>query len=92
MHLHFANLVDDRLTDVTLSNQELRLDDDVLWKPLCRFPEIEEDLLLYLAILGGKSYSGYYDYGVQKTFSTIRIFSDFLNGKGFCVGENLQAV
>ncbi|KAF1791159.1 hypothetical protein GQ600_9853 [Phytophthora cactorum] len=46
MHLHFANLVDTRVTDVFLAKKELALDDGEQWKPLCCFPGMEEDLLL----------------------------------------------
>ncbi|KAG3053896.1 hypothetical protein PI125_g25943 [Phytophthora idaei] len=88
MHLHFANLVDTRVIDVFLAKKELGLDNGEQWKPLCCFPGMEEDLLLYLAILGGTSYSGYYDLRVQKTHSTKIVFLGYMGGKVFPVDEN----
>ncbi|KAG3047095.1 hypothetical protein PC121_g20266 [Phytophthora cactorum] len=88
MHLHFANLVDTRVTDVFLAKKELALDNGEQWKPLCCFPGMEEDLLLYLEILGGTSYSGYYDLRVQNTHSTKIVFLDYMRGKVCPVDEN----
>jgi hypothetical protein len=90
MHLHFANLVDTRLTDVFLANKTLVLGIQK-WEPLCAVPGIEEDLLLYLAILGGKAYSGYYDLRQDKTHSTKTVFWDYRRSVGFSVNENTQA-
>ncbi|KAE9060888.1 hypothetical protein PF005_g31669, partial [Phytophthora fragariae] len=91
MHLHFANLMDTRLTDVFLASKQLVLDNEKQWKPVCCFPGMKEDLLLYLAIMGGKSYSGYYDPQLQKAHSTKKVFLDYMEGKGFSVSENKAA-
>ena len=91
MHLHFANLMDAQITDVALEQGLLR-SYNVEWKPWCCFPAIEKDLLLYLAILGGKNHSGYDDRSCGTARSTLCIFSDFLAGPGFSWGENTHAV
>ncbi|EGZ29986.1 hypothetical protein PHYSODRAFT_469425 [Phytophthora sojae] len=74
MHKHFANLVDKEVTDVSLSNKKL-VTDAGGWAPKCSFSAIEDDMLLYLAILGGKRYSSYYDDIDRASYSTKRIFS-----------------
>ncbi|OWZ14827.1 Crinkler (CRN) [Phytophthora megakarya] len=93
MNLHFANVVDDQTTciDVMSSGGKLITEDRNLWGPLCRFPTIEKDLLLYLAILGGKDFSGYYDHLLKIAHSTFSIFSQYLSGKGFQTDENTNA-
>lgn len=70
LHLLFANLVDEQFTDVNLSDMKLTTDDDSPWELKCCFPAVEEDLLLYLAILGEWRYQSYYDQGCRKNFST----------------------
>ena len=75
---------------VKMSNGQLQTKRGT-WKPLCCFPSIEEDLLLYLAVLGGKTYSGYYDRMNNTDYSTLGIFSEYLRGPGFSTGENTQA-
>lgn len=40
------------------------------------FPAIEEDLLLYLSILGGKMYSGYFNRKDMEVYSTKDVFSN----------------
>ncbi|KAL8005952.1 hypothetical protein Plhal703r1_c06g0031031 [Plasmopara halstedii] len=50
MHLHFANLVDEQLTDMTISDGTLRTNSGT-WTLTCCFSAINEDMLLYLAIL-----------------------------------------
>lgn len=87
MHLHFANLKDEGLTAVTL-NKKLFVN-DVPWKPICQFPMIEDDLLLYLAILGGKEYPSYYDYTSGNKLSTRHIF---IETDSFPRHENTNAV
>ncbi|KAK1929667.1 hypothetical protein P3T76_014884 [Phytophthora citrophthora] len=61
MHLHFANLVDRLLTQVVLKYGVLQVDCEH-WVPRCVFSDIQDDMLLYLGVLGGKDYSGYYDH------------------------------
>ncbi|KAL8017398.1 hypothetical protein Plhal710r2_c023g0096471 [Plasmopara halstedii] len=53
MHLHFANLVDEQLTDMTISDVTLGTSSGT-WTLTCCFSAINEDMLLYLAIFGGK--------------------------------------
>ncbi|KAG7394876.1 hypothetical protein PHYBOEH_004500 [Phytophthora boehmeriae] len=81
MHLHFANLEDKELTDVGLAtstaDREYLWLNDIPWTPKCRFSDIEEDLLLYLAILGGKTCSSYYVHP-EKVYSAKYIFSEEL--------------
>lgn len=91
MNLHFANLVDDQLTDVMLYGGKLEVNGE-LWEPWCRFLTIEEDLLLYLAVLGGKTYSGYYNHPNREAYSTRHIFMMNLKGKGFSIDGNRNAV
>ncbi|KAF4031317.1 hypothetical protein GN244_ATG16772 [Phytophthora infestans] len=95
MHLHFANLVDEKVTDVIISNGELNMEPRttgplIPWAPQCCFSQMDKDVLLYLAILGGKTHSGYYQYtrgGVAH--STKFIFSE---SGAFPVHENKNAV
>ncbi|UIZ20494.1 hypothetical protein KXD40_001449 [Peronospora effusa] len=91
MHLHFANLVDPQATEVDIIKSQLEVNGKS-WEPLCCFPEIDEDMLLYLAILGGKAYSGYYDRRRSIGYSTLAIFSMYLKGHGFTSGENTDAI
>ncbi|KAI9986643.1 hypothetical protein PInf_025596 [Phytophthora infestans] len=77
MHVHFANLVDEEITDVAVLGGRLKKVDGTRWMPICRFPVIEEDVLLYLAVLGGKEFSAYYDYNIRKRFSTAGVFDEF---------------
>ncbi|UIZ20907.1 hypothetical protein KXD40_001422 [Peronospora effusa] len=91
MHLHFANLVDPQATEVDVIGNRLYVDSES-WEPLCCFPDIEEDLLLYLAILGGKTYSGYYDRHLSIDYSTSAIFSMYLRGQSFTTGGNTDAI
>ncbi|UIZ20906.1 hypothetical protein KXD40_001421 [Peronospora effusa] len=91
MHLHFANLVDPQATEVDVIGNRLYVDSES-WEPLCCFPDIEEDLLLYLAILGGKTYSGYYDRHLSIDYSTSAIFSMYLRGQSFTTGGSTDAI
>ncbi|KAE8895319.1 hypothetical protein PF003_g20690 [Phytophthora fragariae] len=95
MHLHFANLMDNELTDVQRSTNQLhKLRDGkwVPWRPLCCFPAINEDVLLYLAVLGGKKYSGYYDRVSNIPHSTLEMFQLFPKGTGFATHKNPNAL
>ncbi|CAI5705324.1 unnamed protein product [Peronospora effusa] len=91
MHLHFANLVDKQKTEVVINDRKLKID-GMPWKPSCCFPSINQDMLLYLAILGGKTYSGYYDRDQCIDYSTLGIFSEYLKGKGFMPKINRKSV
>ena len=91
MHLHFANLVDDQATEVMVGNDQLTTNEGV-WKPICCFPDINEDVLLYLAMLGWKTYSTYDDRVKCMSYSTLRIFSEYLKGKGRTTSENTNAI
>ncbi|KAF4031476.1 hypothetical protein GN244_ATG16709 [Phytophthora infestans] len=104
MHVHFANLVDEEITDVVVSGGKLKKVDGTPWMPICRFPVIEEDVLLYLAVLGGKEFSAYYDYNTGKKYSTAGVFDAFRRRIGneqhgntnalrkkYCEFENLVA-
>ncbi|RQM12257.1 hypothetical protein DD237_008544 [Peronospora effusa] len=90
MHLHFANLVDDQATEVDVLNGELKVNGKP-WLPRCCFPDIREDMLLYLAVLGGKTYSGYYDHRKGVNHSTRGIFSLYWRGRGFGTTHNYYA-
>ncbi|UIZ21983.1 hypothetical protein KXD40_008930 [Peronospora effusa] len=90
MDLHFANLAVDQATEVDIIGS-LKVN-SMPWEPLYCFPAIEEDLLLYLAILGGKTYSGYYDRQLSIDHSTLGIFSACLKGKGVTTGVNTNAL
>ncbi|KAF4030884.1 hypothetical protein GN244_ATG17305 [Phytophthora infestans] len=104
MHVHFANLVDEEITDVVVSGGRLKKGDGTPWIPICRFPVIEEDVLLYLAVLGGKELSAYYDYNTGTKYSTASVFDEFRRRIGnephgntnalrnnYCEFENLVA-
>ncbi|KAL7691080.1 hypothetical protein Plhal304r1_c010g0039341 [Plasmopara halstedii] len=84
MHLHFANLVDEQLTDITISDGTLKTS-NICWRPTCCFSAIDEDL----AILGGKILPSYYDLESLKNYSTQYIFK---LTKIFSVHENTKAV
>ena len=58
MHAHFANLVDRGINDYWLIRGILKKNNQD-WKVKCCFPAVEEDLLLYLSILGSKEYPTY---------------------------------
>lgn len=58
MHLHFANLVDEKITDVDVARGMLMVG-SFEWVPLCSFSDIHDDLLLYLSILGAKNSATY---------------------------------
>ncbi|OQS06071.1 Crinkler (CRN) family protein [Thraustotheca clavata] len=78
MHHHFANLVDKGLTDFVLAKQFLKLvNDGTIWEPKFCFPSIEDDILLYLAILGGKECPTYCDYFENIPFSAKYIHKEF---------------
>ncbi|KAL7998063.1 hypothetical protein Plhal703r1_c30g0117771 [Plasmopara halstedii] len=87
MHSHFANLIDDEVKDVFSWNGELTTNAG-LWEPKCCFPPVNKDVLLYLAILGGKIFPSYFDLG-EKHFSTKCIFA---TTEVFSVHENSNAV
>ncbi|EGZ24227.1 hypothetical protein PHYSODRAFT_296374 [Phytophthora sojae] len=89
MHKHFANLVDEEVTDVAVSAQQLMIG-DVAWEPKCSFASIVDDMLLYLAILGGKTYPSYYDRVSGTYHSTKQIFS-IVNPDEYVIHENTQA-
>lgn len=79
MHLHFANLVDEELTDLSALGNVLYAQIErefIRWSPQCCFPVVNEDVLLYLAILGGKEFPSYYDHWTRKQFSTKWVFSN----------------
>ncbi|KAG1713285.1 hypothetical protein DVH05_001005 [Phytophthora capsici] len=56
MQVHFANLEDEDITDVNVYWGRLfrRNTREEHWGPACHFPAIDKDVLLYLAVLGGK--------------------------------------
>ncbi|OQR84586.1 Crinkler (CRN) family protein [Thraustotheca clavata] len=76
MHKHFANLVDEEVSDITLAENGLEKN-DITWEPRCCFPSIEEDILLYLAILGGRKRATYYSHGSNTTYSAKKILDEF---------------
>jgi hypothetical protein len=88
MHLHFANLIDDEVKDMFAWKEALATNAGP-WEPKCCFPPINKDVLLYLAILGGKAFPSYYDYKGKKHYSTKWIFE---KTKVFSVHENSNAV
>jgi hypothetical protein len=91
MNLHFANLIDEDLKDLYASEGNL-LTKVSSWKPTCIFPAIDEDVLLYLAILGGKEFPSYMEYTSDtevKKLSTKWIFSET---RRFSTHENSNAV
>ncbi|KAG1688451.1 hypothetical protein DVH05_003656 [Phytophthora capsici] len=92
MHLHFANLIDEEITDVVVSrgNLEYQLNGRP-WSPICRFPVVEEDVLLYLAVLGGKKFSAYHNYKAEKRHSVVGVFKDFRKQCGSETHENKKA-
>ncbi|CAK4758886.1 unnamed protein product, partial [Aphanomyces euteiches] len=79
MHGQFANLIDESPTNIYSSGTELKkasptdtpplseedLPSLVSWKVKCCFPAIDEDILLYLSVLGGKSRSAYFENDVH---------------------------
>ncbi|GMF58664.1 unnamed protein product [Phytophthora fragariaefolia] len=88
MHKHFANLVKEKITDVTLDTS-LKVDGRA-WNPMCRFSSMEDDLLLYLAILGGKTCPSYYNAAKDEYLTTKHIFS-ITNPNEYVVHENSSA-
>jgi hypothetical protein len=51
IHYHFAQLFEEKYITLTLANT---------WEPSSKFPNIEEDVLLYLILMGGKGFSAFY--------------------------------
>ncbi|KAE8964894.1 hypothetical protein PR001_g28900 [Phytophthora rubi] len=90
MHEHFANLVDEEITDVAISIERLQTLDDRGWEPRCSFARIKDDMLLYLAILGGKTYPTYYDLISDTNYSTKWAFS-IGKANAYVTAENTQA-
>jgi hypothetical protein len=86
MDLHFANLKDEDVKDLVAGGMVLRAG-LVEWIPKCCFPAIGNDVLLYLAILGGKEFPSYMD-STKKNFSTSRIFNET---KQLSIDENTNA-
>ncbi|CAH0486112.1 unnamed protein product [Peronospora farinosa] len=87
MHVHFANLVEDQHIDVMLLEGKLNVD-GVHWEPRCRFPKVEEDVLLYLAVVGGKDSLGDANHYKYK-YSAMRMFS---KGKKHITQDNRHAL
>eukprot|EP00644_Phytophthora_capsici_P011846 jgi/Phyca11/106668/e_gw1.12.123.1 len=78
MRAHFANSGYEGIADVDVLQGDLRFrDTSDAWSPICQFPAIEKDVLLYLAVLGGKKFSDYND-----TSSTLDVFEEFLERNG----------
>ncbi|KAK1944510.1 hypothetical protein P3T76_004422 [Phytophthora citrophthora] len=76
MHVHFANMSNEGLTDVGVSNGNFFCRKDRgPWIPTCQFPAIEEDVLLYLAVLGGKK-SAYCNHNKPEEYSAASIFQE----------------
>ncbi|KAE9164621.1 hypothetical protein PF005_g29948 [Phytophthora fragariae] len=90
MHEHFANLVDEEITDVAISIERLQTLDDRGWEPRRSFARIKDDMLLYLAILGGKTYPTYYDLISDTNYSTKWAFS-IVKANAYVTAENTQA-
>ncbi|KAK1942243.1 hypothetical protein P3T76_006565 [Phytophthora citrophthora] len=92
MRVHFAHFADDKLTDVTSCDGISSVHGQV-WVPRCSFPIMDEDLLLYLAILGGKPFSGYtrssymLHVSASDCISTWQMFMMYQGGKGFATDE-----
>ncbi|POM73326.1 Crinkler (CRN) family protein [Phytophthora palmivora] len=91
MNVHFANLIDEQNTDVKQGGGDFSYIEGYQWVPYCRFPKIEEDLLLYLAVLGGKAYSGYYEHTTSQPYSTCWIFQNSCGGNGYQPKRYLNA-
>ncbi|OQR86567.1 hypothetical protein THRCLA_22957 [Thraustotheca clavata] len=74
MHVHFANLIDNELTNIIMANGILRkysrtsLDNKI-------FPAINDDMLLYLVVLGGFCPT-YYDIRRNKNYSCKYMFEE----------------
>ncbi|KAL3672894.1 hypothetical protein V7S43_019077 [Phytophthora oleae] len=92
MQLHFANLEDEVISDVDVSwGSLLYRDTQNAWSPTCHFPVIEKDVLLYLAVLGGKQ-SAYYNYRIEKEYSTVGVFEEFRRRNGNRAHVNTNAL
>ncbi|OQR90233.1 Crinkler (CRN) family protein, partial [Thraustotheca clavata] len=75
---HFADLVETELCDFTLQKQFLRsTTDSFKWEAKASFPSIKDDILFYLAILGGESFATYYDHDDRLTHLTKYILNQF---------------
>ncbi|KAK1931097.1 hypothetical protein P3T76_013286 [Phytophthora citrophthora] len=72
LHVHFANLIDEQPPDIEVAHGNMYFGKGG-WLPQCRFLTIDEDLLLYLAVLGGKECSAYF--GSKSTLSVFQAFS-----------------
>ncbi|KAL7690795.1 hypothetical protein Plhal304r1_c011g0043401 [Plasmopara halstedii] len=59
------------------------------WFPECCFLPINKDVLLHLAILGGKAFPSYYNYTIDKRYSTKCVFA---KATKFSMHENFNAV
>ncbi|KAL3660571.1 hypothetical protein V7S43_014326 [Phytophthora oleae] len=62
------------------------------WRPICRFPVIEKDVLLYLAVLGGKKFSAYYNNNKKQAYSTAGVFRNFRRRIGNRTHGNTNAL
>lgn len=89
MHHHFANMVDEEITDVSAVSGDLMIPSQfrpgclIGWRPKCGFSSIDDYMLLYLSIVGGKTYPIYYDKIANMKYSTRHVFSlDYLEELG----------
>ncbi|KAG9401217.1 hypothetical protein AC1031_009973 [Aphanomyces cochlioides] len=76
MHSHLANLVDESVSDISMAGNGFynrSKGNSSRWEAKCCFPPIDQDVLLYLSVLGGHSRSAYVSkYDVH--YSTKHVF------------------
>ncbi|KAG1687962.1 hypothetical protein DVH05_004481 [Phytophthora capsici] len=82
MHLHFANMEDKSITDVNLEGESSRIEESDKKSGNLSFPFIDKDVLLYLAVLGGKNFSAYYNYTNGEAYSTVAVFQEWGSATG----------
>jgi hypothetical protein len=76
MNNHFANLERSDIIDVYVDNSGF-LVDKTKWSPKCYFPQVENDLLLYLAVLGCRNCPVFFDLLTNTDYSTRHILEMF---------------
>jgi hypothetical protein len=72
MHNHFANLERSDIVDVYVDNSGFIVDQKS-WSPRCYFPQVKNDLLLYLAVIGCGNCPVFLDLLTNREYSTRHI-------------------
>lgn len=68
IHSHFAQLNGDQKNFELMNNGCIKNNDEI-WKPSSAFPKVEDDILLYLLLMGGKHHPAFRLNGITVPYS-----------------------